>query len=554
MSYDVSKKKYLTIVIFLTGFILVGAFFYLLSVRDGEAKKRKRERVIAEQRERNDLEQAKSEMAKIQEERNRKEIWNSILEIKNTAIEKGGDYALAEKKLKEFKTLYPSNECSDMADREIASLDAAKKIAIEKLLLELENKARPLVEKEDFAAVVKIYADYSGPLMAETKIKREEIIEINSKMGEIAAQKAKTKEDALNATISIVVNKIIASDIVGALDALKKDADNNGDRKDVRELTQYFDELLSLDATLLTVLKSKQGDSITVTLNGKPEILTICEVGKDGKLLGEQKINKVSMTRKFSLENISKQEQMKLLDGNISETAKSFLLLLSFIKEKKWDEAEKHIPQNSIITETITAKIASLKELEETKVATPDESEDESDEKKTEEVALVPTVNEIFLDAKIAKTEKTRGGNVNEKTQNIKLKYFVENKSFKAAITDYSLDIMVIAESMSSAGVFKFLERKNIVLNIELRKKYEEEISMQTIFDDSKNAYHGFRYYAYLLVLRDTSQKIIKTETNKPVFLKIVDKLLNLKKGDNDNASNGLCFDVKSGEKVTSPR
>lgn len=556
-----SKKTIIIpIMIFLIAAVAAGAFITYNIMSD----KAKRLALEKEAKERYEREVAiAEENARLLLEKQEK-MWKDAVDFKEKVLAEKGRFDAAVGKFKNIKRSFQGSKYDSMADLEIAGLEKAAKAekeAIQQVLSELEEKAKPFIDNNDFESAANVYRDYSGVLSEETFEERQKLSEDYSlKAQELIEDETRAQESKKRELFEALAPYIIKGKILCAIDVFNKYQRGNPlqDKAFIADVEKVLSALRDADKFILDSYKQDIGKEVCIEIAEKKEKGKIREV-KEGCIYIEQEIGKASVTKKINIQELSLPDKLARIE-KMEEVPRSIFAAILAVENGKYDDAEKSLSAAGIYSESLLAQVESVKIKEalvvesKTEKDTSEEHQETQDttaekEKISKEKNSIPSKilpRDLMIKVTVTRSSKTIGDySSDDKVQKIRLKQSVTNKG-RLDIENYKIDTYIVGESITESKICCILKTEKKDLNLKAKAKYENVLDVRVEYDKSFSYQYGYTYYGYIAVVRDDAGKIFVIKTTKPKLSKIFEEIKDLPEETGFDLRTGKKIDVKT--------
>lgn len=180
----------------------------------------------------------------------------------------------------------------------------------------------------------------------------------------------------------------------------------------------------------------------------------------------------------------------------------------------------------------------------------PKQKEPEQVQEKTQPEDDAPKVNPKQLEPKFLLKKKKRKDVAGDFDDKMELLYYfpkVYNRS-KIDVEDYKLTVHIIGQSVVERTIFSILEVAEYKFNVASRKTFEpEERVLPNKYDDENSYRTGFKYYTYIISVKDRSGKVILIKCGKTKFNKNLESIIKFgKKQPFDDKGRQLKFKINA--------
>lgn len=557
-----SKKAIIIpIIIFLVAIVGAGAFI-MHNIMSEKARQIALEKEAKEKYER-EVALAEENARCLLEKQER--MWKKAVDFKEKALSEKSGFDSAVERFKNIKRYFPGSKYDSMADSEIAGLEKAeqaKKEAIQQVLSDLEQKAKPFIDNNDFESAASLYRDYSGVFSKETSEERLKLSETYSlKAQELKDEQIRAQEEKERKLFDALAPYIINGRILYAIDVFNKYQEESHFPKKtefVVELEKLLSALRDADEFILESYKKDIGKEVCFEIPGKKQKGKIKEIEiKEGNIYIEEEIGKASITRKINVQELSSSDKLARIE-KMDELPQLIFTAILAVKGGKYDDAEKNLRDAGIYSESLLAQLESLKMKKtfaiesKTDKSTVEEDQDSQDSTESEEeeeitddekdIAGKILPRDLMIKITVTRSSKTVGNySSDDRVQSIKLKQFLTNKG-RLDIENYKIETYIIGESIAESKICYILKTEKKDLNLKAKAKYEDVIDVRVEYDKSFSLHYGYNYYGYIAVVRDDAGKIFAIKTTKPKLSKILEEFKDFPEKTR--------FDLRTGKKV----
>ncbi len=251
------------------------------------------------------------------------EMWNYAVQY---ARDNPRQYEMAKGHFRTLKGCAAGTKYEMMADVEIKRLEQAQREASSQaaagVLDGLRERARPLLQSQDYAGAAALFGDYNGPLARETAPEREKLAaEFDKQAKQLAVVRAKANGEArekVERMMAAAAGDLLdckTDEALAKAEALSKEGLPAG--SEAERFAAVRDLLRRLGQVNEMVLKSFDGQvgrEIEVTLDGQVQRLKIVGT-KEGVVQAERKVGGAMVGVTFNMRQLSHEERCRRLQG-----------------------------------------------------------------------------------------------------------------------------------------------------------------------------------------------------------------------------------------------
>ncbi|QIF03770.1 hypothetical protein [Roseimicrobium sp. ORNL1] len=149
----------------------------------------------------------------------------------------------------------------------------------------------------------------------------------------------------------------------------------------------------------------------------------------------------------------------------------------------------------------------------------------------------LPFERGVKIDVIASKPAAVKGGDFDDKLQRITLRLKFSNLDTRQSYANYTATVSAFGQSAKDRTVTKVLLQESIPLTVEPRKAVEHECKAVKTKFDRTGAIFGYSYDGWIIVVKDSTGKIVQVKSTAPSLEKLPDKV--------DKLAEGKCYDRK---------
>ncbi|MFZ4596390.1 MAG: hypothetical protein ACOYOF_19190 [Verrucomicrobiaceae bacterium] len=141
----------------------------------------------------------------------------------------------------------------------------------------------------------------------------------------------------------------------------------------------------------------------------------------------------------------------------------------------------------------------------------------------------------VRIDVVASKPAEIKGGDWDDKTQNIELHLKFANLDTRQSYDNYTAVVYALGQSTLERNVRKVLLQEQVALTLAPRKLVEHHTKRIKTRYDKTGAIFGFMYDGWAIVVKDSAGKIVQVKSTSPTLEKMPEKV--------DKLTEGKCYD-----------
>lgn len=376
-----SKLPYMIVYLGVIGAFGFGVYFMYNKYQDNEKKKiaEAQQREIALRKEKEE-EAARKLQADIERQlavqKKKEEAYNKAVKY---ATENPDKPKLVKQYYLDTKEFVKGSEFEALIDQKIAEIkDSTAKgggTAVakldpesERLMQQLEFRAKPYITAKKYMDAVAVYRDYEGPLKKKTATARQEKIDHLYKLSVSYGQEYDIAEKKLQQHLGAIGDYIIDDKLnkaLAELEKLAKDPELEIVKDEIEAAQQMLKNISNADKMLEDSLRGDINKTITISTWAGSQAMEIKDV-KGSKIYFIKKSGSAKIKESISFSKLNASEILKRL-SYMNEPSKYLYAGLCAYKHKKVDIAKEYFAKTGLLSEAILEAVGKveLKKLRE---------------------------------------------------------------------------------------------------------------------------------------------------------------------------------------------
>ncbi|MFA6566956.1 MAG: hypothetical protein WCS96_01970 [Victivallales bacterium] len=525
------------VVLFLTA--VIGVSMYLNSQKAEAARvmKVENDRIAAEKLAKERALKAEQERQEVIEEI-RKEAWGRAVAARDEAMIKPEIISSAITRFNEIRDSLKGTDYEKKADIEIASLEAARKKAVEQTIAGLVKKASELASKKDFEAAADVFRNYSGPLARETGEERLKIAETYLASSRDMIEKGRKFRQTKNEFLKNISSLILKNKISNALEAYDEFTSKYAAEKidGLATVKGILDTVQHNDKFLLESCRNNVGRKIVAKVGGPYESVEISRI-KDDSIYVKKLLGTATMETKIGVGSLSPKEKIKRSDRMDNASRAVFTAMIE-VELGNYENAEKALEPGGLLSESLAEAIRGMKREMEDKKSAETTKMNVKEDSTAKGFVIASQHITIKADANAKNTSKGKLREANT-IQDISLNVSLSNTA-PADFTNNKIEIYLLGESTAENHICQVLAVEKKDLSLKKNESLDIEIKANSEFNKLSFCKYGAEYCGYLIVIKDKTGKIFTVKTNRPAFQKFADKIVKMSESSE--------FDERTGE------
>ena len=514
-------KSGAVIALALSGVVILLATIFVFVFIHVQAQKAKERQIVAKRA----MEAAArlKEVKRIQVEEAEKQRWLELTKLfDRSKVKTDDDYYRAFSALEK----YQGGDPDDIAALRM-KLEKFKAADIQAAMVKLDIKAKTFDDKKEFIKAAAVYQDYNSDFKGDTEDSRKKSADIYFAKADDAVAAKELAEEKVEQAKEASLNELAAGVISGKIsDAILK-FNASPYKKDYPEVSKMVEDLTRVNKIILDSFKGDIGKNITVFLKGgkKKTKLLIKKIEKN-RIYVEYKKAKLTMIKKYSVKDLDEVEIITRLKAFNEKTA-ALMVGLKSIKKRNYDVAEEYFQNTGNFAIPLMAELAKYREKLQAAASMKTKPKKGKKQKKKALGAL--DVKKIKISVKVTKGGKERmeRGNLNEK---LNARISVTNTTGQR-VDGYTVVVYLIGQSLRTKKIFKIISELQENITLEERKVMQKKHTVFNMYNNGAEIDAGFnrvmiiprsgyKYYSYLMILKDPDGKIKISKSKHSKFEK----------------------------------
>lgn len=301
----------------------------------------------------------------IPESKKNRDARTKLEAVRKWASENPGKYDEAIARFQEVLRATRGTKYAAKAETDIRKISAVREQEVAKVLAQLKERTRGLIDEEKFIPAAEIYERYKGPMAKETLSKRlalgRGLREHNDDVQAAQQQKKRSIEAEMEQALNDVVGDLVTGGLGPARKRVAKAiADRNlaGVRGRLKTIEKLLQAAINVDNRILESFAAQKGRQVTVQMRrtGKTKLLII-DV-KDGEVRGKQKIGERMAPVTFSIDDLAPRERLlRMGSDDLAEVA--LVKGLMALNSKAYSHARKYFGKtHPVLADRLVAAVA----------------------------------------------------------------------------------------------------------------------------------------------------------------------------------------------------
>jgi len=418
----------------------------------------------------------------------------------------------------------------------MVQLRAARQNALDRSLASITEEAEKLAATHDFQAAAKLCTSYDG---ADAHDLRARLTGLAERYERMAAEKAL----ACDALRTVLARCVVDADLAGCAAELA----GSEYREAFADLAEAVVIARTAEATIVASFKSQEGKIVPVQVGGNAHTVRIAAVDGD-RITTEKRVGNSMGKRILTVDDLDVGEQAKRL-GETDPVAKAIYLGGIAVRAGDFRAARSHFAEAGGLSDALLARLETVRLAEElaadaevpspppaTAIATPDRPAPTAAEK--------ADINPRHIDLRAIIHRRTRNAafsDYDDKRQSVGARVTLRNGTDQD-LEDLQTELYVIGRSVTDDDVYRLLKRIEKKISVKRgRRGSTAETEMSILYDDHLYAQFGYKYYGYIVLLKDSKGALLTAKLSRSKFRDLEPKIGTLKEN--------MCFDLE-GDRV----